>query len=69
MEIIDKAVQSLVTLIGTWMPVASQAKRETVYFDEGIILFFKERARDSLAERDDIPENIKTDLIDRKSVV
>ena len=63
MEIIDKAVQSLVTLVGSWMPVASQAKRETVFYDEGIIMFFKERARDSLAQRDDIPDNIKIDLI------
>ena len=63
MEIIDKAVQSIMTLVGTWMPVASQAKRETVYYDEGVILFFKERARESLALRDDIPDNVKTDLI------
>ena len=63
MEIIDRAVQSIMTLVGTWMPVASQAKRETVYYDEGVILFFKERARESLALRDDIPDNVKTDLI------
>jgi hypothetical protein len=63
MEIIDKAVQSILTLVGTWMPVASQAKRETVFYDEGVIMFFKERARESLALRDDIPANVRTDLI------
>jgi hypothetical protein len=62
MEIIDKAVQSMVTLVGTWIPVVSLKTRETVYFNDSILTFFKERARASLALRDDIPDVIKKDL-------
>ena len=62
MEKIDKAVQSIGTLVGTWIPVVTLVDRETVYFGVGMISFFKERARASLALRNDIPDVIKTDL-------
>ena len=62
MDVIDKAVVSMVTLVGTWMPVATLEVRDTVYFDVGMVLFFKDRARTLLANRDDIPDTIKTDL-------
>ena len=62
MEKIDKAVESIVTLVGTWIPVVTLVHRETVYFDVGMISSFKERARASLALRDDIPDVIKMDL-------
>ena len=62
MEIIDKAVQSMVTLVGTWIPVVNLPNRETVYFGDSIISFFKERAQESLALRDDRPDVIKKDL-------
>ena len=62
MDLIDKAVVSMVTLVGTWMPVVTLDDRETVYFDVGMVSFFKERAWTSLALRNDIPDVIKTDL-------
>ena len=53
---------SIVTLVGTWNPVVTLVNCETVYFDEGNVLIFKERARSSLALRDTIPEVFKDDL-------
>ena len=55
-------------LFGFGLPVGTERYNEFrynecyLYFDEGIILFFKARARSSLALRDDIPEVIKEDL-------
>ena len=62
MEKVDKAVESIVALVGTWNHVVAQENRETVYYDERTVLFLKSRARAALALRSDIPERIKEDL-------